>query len=94
MDGCIDNVMEWLTGQKIGSVTFSQKRWVNKIRKYASEFPDDIRIVAENEDGSICAQVPITWFKFSPPRKGREMTDEERAEAAERLRSARNSKKE
>ena len=92
-DICQDNCFEWLTGQKRASVTFSQKRFVNKLKKYAGEYPGDIEIVAENEDGSICAHVPVTWFKFSPPRV-REMSDEERAAAAERLKLARSKKSE
>ena len=94
MDGCVENVMEWITGQKIGSVTFTQKRMVSKIKKYAEEYPDEIEIIAENDDGSIFAKVPVSWFKFSPPRKGREFSDEEKAEAAERLRIAREKKRE
>jgi len=92
-DVVIDNCMEWLTGDKVGAVTFSQKRWVNKLFKYAEEYPEDVEIISQNSDGSVYAFVPISWFKFSPPRKGREMTDEEKAAAAERLRKARENKK-
>lgn len=94
MDNCIDNCMEWLTGQRIGAVTFSQKRWINKIKSYAKDYPDEIKIIAENPDGTIYAHVPISWFKFSPPRKGREFSDEEKIAAAERLKNARNKKRE
>lgn len=92
-DIVIDNCMEWLTGDKVGVVTFSQKKWVNKLLKYAEEYPEDVEIISQNSDGSVYAFVPISWFKFSPPRKGREMTDEEKAAAAERLRKARENKK-
>lgn len=91
-DVVIDNCMEWLTGDKVGAVTFSQKRWVSKLLKYAEDYPEDVEIIAQNPDGSVFAHVPISWFKFSPPRKGREMTDEEKAAAAERLREAREKK--
>ena len=92
-ENSIDNCMEWITGSKVGSVTFSQRKWVSRILKYAEEYPEDIKILAQNEDGSIFAHVPIKWFKFSPPRKGREYTDEERALAAEVLRAAREKRK-
>ena len=85
--------MEWLTGDKRGAVTFSQKRWVNKLLKYAEDYPDEIEIVAQNEDGSVFAHVPISWFKFSPPRKGREMSEEEKIAAGERMKAARAKKK-
>lgn len=92
-DICQDNCMEWLTNQKIGAVTFSQRKFVTKIKKYAEQYPKDIKIIAENEDGSIFAHVPVSWFKFSPPRKGREYTEEEKAEAANRLKKVREGKK-
>lgn len=94
MGNCIDNCMEWLTGQRIGAVTFSQKRWINKIKSYAKDYPDEIKIIAEDPNGTIYAHVPISWFKFSPPRKGREFSEEEKSAAAERLKNARNKKRE
>ena len=89
----IDNAMEWITGSKQGSVTFSQKKWVNKIEKYARDYPDDIQILERNADGSIFAHVPASWFKLSPPRKGRDISEEEREAAAERLRMGREKKR-
>ena len=91
-DNTIDNCMEWTTGAKRGSVTFSQRKWVSKILKYAEDYPEDIKIEFQNKDGSVYAHVPISWFKLSPPRKGREFTEEEREAAAERLRVAREKK--
>ena len=91
-DSCMDNSMEWLTGDKIGAVTFSQRKMVSKIERYAEEYPDEIKIIKKNDDGSIYAHVPVSWFKFSPPRKGREFSEEEKAAAAERLKIAREKK--
>ena len=90
----IDNCFEWILGNKVASVTFSQKKFVNKLKKYAEKYPNDVQIIAENEDGSICAHVPVSWFKFSPQRQGREFSEKEKAEAAERLRIAREKKNE
>ena len=83
-----ENNIEWYTGDNTVTLSFSQKRFVNKIKKYSDKYPE-IEIVAENEDGSICAHIPLSWIKMSPPRKGREFSDEERAIAAERLKVAR-----
>ena len=90
-DDCIDNVFEWYTGQKTATVTFSQKKWVNRLKKCAKDNPE-VNIIIENDDGSIVAHVPVNYFKFSPPRKGREFSEEERAEAAIRLAKAREKK--
>ena len=91
--GSDDNCIEWFTGAKKVGVTFSQRKWITKLKKYAKDYPDDVNVLAENEDGSIYAHVPLSWVKLSPPKKGREFTEEERAQAAERLRIAREKKK-
>lgn len=87
-----ENNIEWYTGDKTVTLSFSQKKYVSKIIKADKNNPD-IDIVAQNEDGSICAHVPLSWIKISPPRKGREFSDEERAMAAERLKVAREIRK-
>ena len=89
---CIDNVFEWYTGETVATVTFSQRRMINKLKKYAEE-DSNIEIVVENDDGSIVAHVPVSYFKFTPPRKGREFTEEEKKAAADRLAHARKRKK-
>ena len=88
-DNCQDNCIEWLTGQKEVSITFSQKKYINKLKKYARDHPAEVKIISENNDGSICAHIPLSWIKVSPPRKGREMSEEEKAMMAERLLEAR-----
>lgn len=86
-----ENNIEWYTGDATATVSFTQRKWVNKMKKYANEY-DEVEIAAENEDGSICAHVPVSWIKISPPRKGREYTEDEKAKIAERFRLAREGK--
>jgi len=77
-----ENCLEFLTRQKTMTVTFCSQKWINKIKKYANSHPDDVKILATNADGSICAHVPIKWLKISPPRKDT-LTDEQRRERSE-----------
>ena len=86
-----ENNIEWYTGDNRVTLSFSQKKYVSKIKKYAKNNPE-VEIVAESLDGSICAHIPLSWIKISPPRKGREFTEEERLAAAERLKIARENK--
>jgi hypothetical protein len=80
-----ENVIEFKRNQETATVTFCQGRYVSKIKKLAEQYPDECEIVAENPDGSIMAHIPTKWVKIS--RVVREMTDEQRAEQAERMRS-------
>ncbi len=68
-EGCSENVIEWVKDQKTATLTLSQKRTVNKVKKFAESCPEDCQIIAENKDGSICAHIPVSWVKISPPKK-------------------------
>ena len=57
-------------------------KWINKVKKLKEEHPDDIKILAENKDGSICAKLPIKYLKISAPRK---VSEEQRQAASERF---------
>ena len=97
LDVCVDNTFEWYTGDKTATATFSQKKWINKLKKLAVDYPDDVEILSgdgEFDEPPIVAHVPSSWFKFSPPKKGRVFTDEEKRAAAARLAEAREKRKE
>ena len=68
-------------------VSSDQLRVINRIRKLAEQHPDEVTILRQPEqnDGCIYATMPSAWFKISPPIK-REMTEEQRQAAAERMR--------
>ena len=81
---CGENVIEFLRNQKTATVSFSQPRYVNRIRDLAKNNPDDVEICAENEDGSITAHIPTSWVRIIPPRKV-DMSEERKEELRERL---------
>lgn len=65
------------------------RKWITKIRKLKAQHPEDVQILAEpeNNDGCIYVKLPVNWMKITPPRKV-ELTDEQRAARAERLKNA------
>lgn len=76
-----ENNIEWLNGQQRVTVTLSQAKFINKVKRLAEQ-REDVEIVAENKDGSICAHLPLKFIKISAPRQ---MTEEQREQARERL---------
>lgn len=66
MDRMTENVLEFIEGQKIATVTFSQKRYVFKVKKLAKAYPELCQIVAQNDDGSIIAHLPVNWIRVNP----------------------------
>ena len=84
-----ENVIEWVRGDKEVTVMFcSNNRYNIRVRKYAEEYPDDVKIIADNRDGSIVAHLPLSWIKVSKPREVN-LTEEQKLEIVERFKSAR-----
>ena len=53
-----ENVIGWYKDSEIATVTFSQGRYISKIKKLAEKYPDDVKIL-ENSNGTILAYVPV-----------------------------------
>ena len=86
-----ENVIEFLRDQEQATCTFTQGRYIGRIRRLAEQKPGECKILAENADGSVVAKVPVSWVKISPPR---EMSDEQRERLAEHLRNLHSSQDE
>ena len=80
-----ENAIEWINGQDMVTVTLSQGRYISKIKKLAEKFPDEVKIVKENTNGTILAHIPLNYIKIN--RASRDLTEEEREELAERARN-------
>lgn len=78
-----ENVIEFLRDQKQATLTFSQGRYISRIKKLAESHPEECQIVSENRDGSICAHVPVSWVRIIPDRV---FTDERKSELADAFR--------
>lgn len=90
-DNSNENNIEFLTGQRKATFTFTARKFINKIKKYKESHPDDIDFI-ENSDGSICGHIPLKWLKISPPRKV-VLTDEQKAERSARMKRLAESRK-
>lgn len=60
-----DNAIQWYTGEDFVSVTLSQRKYINKVRKMADKWPELVQILYENADGSIFARLPLKAVKLS-----------------------------
>ena len=89
-----ENMIEFLSGTKTTTVTFTNQKHINRINNLYKERKDDFKYYVENPDGSICAQITLKWIKINPGSKEkRVMTDEQKKAASERLAKARENMK-
>ena len=83
MDSFTENVIEFVKGEHTATVTFSQNRFISKIKALAEKFPNDVKIEHENSDGSIIAHLPVTFIKIG--KKECNLTEEQKQASRERL---------
>lgn len=87
----MENVLEFISGARTVTVSFTNQKHINRIKKLYEERKDDFKYFHENTDGSICAKIPLKWVKLNPGSKnGRVMTEEQKEAARVRLANARN----
>jgi len=93
-----ENMIEFISGARTATVTFTNRKHISRIKKLYEERGDEFKYYHENEDGSVCAKLPLKWIKVnagSKPgtREKREMTDEQKQALRERLAKGRAKKK-
>ena len=75
--------IEWIKGAEYAGVTVpSGTALKSKLLRLAKENPDEVKIIAENEDGSMFAHIPVNYVKISPPKK---ISDKQKEAASERF---------
>ena len=79
-----ETVVEFERGSKEILVSSTDSVWIKRIRKLCDAHPEETRIVGQ-DDVSICAKMPISYFNLRPKRK-LNLTEEQIAERSERMR--------
>ena len=81
-ENCNECSIAWIRGSDYAEVSAYNGSWLKgRVIKLAEQHPEDIKILANNKDGSIFAHVPIKYVKLRATRK---LTEEQRAELVER----------
>ena len=81
----IENTIEFISGTRTATVTFTNQKHINRIKKLYEERKDDFKYFKENKDGSICAKLPLKWIKINPGSKPdpnkpkKQMSEEQKA---------------
>lgn len=67
----------------------TDERWlITRIGRLAEKHPDSVNIIRQPQENDcrLYCEIPSKWVKITPP-KTIELTDEQRAERAERMRN-------
>lgn len=93
-----ENMIDFISGARTATVTFTNRKHISRIKKLYEERGDEFKYYHENEDGSVCAKLPLKWIKVNAgsvpgTRAKREMTEEQKQALRERLAKGRAKKK-
>lgn len=75
--------IEWIKGAEYAGVTVpSGTALKSKLLRLAENYPDEVKVKAENSDGSLFVHIPVKYVKISPPRQ---VSDKQKEEASKRF---------
>lgn len=79
--------VEYIKGENYLTWYSDEPKWANRIRQLAADNAD-VNIISDDGEG-VLAHCPVSWFKPPKPPIKRNMTDEQRQAAAERMKNMR-----
>lgn len=85
--------LDHIGGNDYWGVSTGEQKWRNRLAKLHEQYPDEVKLMAANKDGSVFYHIPKDWVKISPPIK-RNLTEEQKAELRDRMMNARKAKAE
>ena len=89
-----ENMIEFISGARTATVTFTNRKHISRIKKLYEERGDEFKYYHENEDGSVCAKLPLKWIRVNPGSKEkREMTEEQKEALRQRFAASRQNKR-
>lgn len=78
-----ENMIDFISGFKTCTCSFTNRKHINRIKKLYEERRSEFDYFYENEDGSVCARIPLKWIKINPgslpDAPKREMSEEHKA---------------
>ena len=86
MDSYNETTIDHISGAPFCGISTGERTIKNRLAKLLEQYPDDMELVADNQDGSVFYHVPWKWIRIKPPKKV-VLTDEQKAALVERLHS-------
>lgn len=89
-----ETAIDRIKGDDFCTVFTAELKYINQLKELVKQYPNEIKIQYINDDGSIGARVPSSWFRFVKPPTKRNYTEEQRKAMSKRMKKAREAKNE
>ncbi len=89
-----ENAIEFINGDQTMTVTLSDTRLSNRIKKLAKKYPDRVKIIASGKEngGYMYAHLPLDFLQIRPVAIQPKKTEEQIEEARKNIVKARESR--
>ena len=86
-----ETVVEWVDVDDKVMVSTWQRKYIKKLKELSDAYPGEVKIVAENNDNTICVSLPkkFVHVSFGEPRARREISEEDKEVLRNNLKKAR-----
>lgn len=64
----VENVIEWLTGERTATLTLSQSKYKTRVKTLQKKYPDKVTVDYVNDDGTMLVYLPTSWIKINPTK--------------------------
>lgn len=81
-----ENMIEWTRDSKTATLSISQGRIITRVKRLAEKYPDEVKIISDNQGKVLYAHIPVEWIRINPPK---DLTEEQRQAIGKRLANGR-----
>lgn len=64
-----ETTLDHVSGEDHATVYSGERKWINQLLRLKEKYPDEVDIRHVNDDGSLIAHIPASWFKIKPKKK-------------------------
>lgn len=64
-----ETVYNHTAGDSVFYITANDSWSISMIRRLNKKYPDDVKIIIKNKDGSLLAEAPKDWMKIVPRKQ-------------------------
>lgn len=64
-----ETTLDHVSGEDYATVYSGERKWINLLLRLKEKYPNKVDIRHVNDDGSLIAHIPASWFKTKPKKK-------------------------
>ena len=64
-----ETTLDHVMGEDHATVYSGERKWINQLLRLKEKYPNEVDIRYTNDDGSLVAHIPASWFGIRPKKK-------------------------